>query len=193
MDSASLVDDRQLARQAQAGDQVAFASLIDRYSERLFNMLLQMCNGNSDMASELTQEAFVRAYERLKQFDGNSSFYTWIYRLARNRAIDIRKRKTPIASDPQEMHDPGTEDDPSINMERREMQSIVQQAMSELGDEQREIILMRDFDGRDYTQIAQLLDVAEGTVKSRLNRARKALRSIIEHNVGAEQIGGLLS
>ncbi len=192
-DSAALEDDRQLARRAQDGDQTAFASLIDRYSERLFNMLLQMCNGNSDMASELTQEAFVRAYERLSQFDGASSFYTWIYRLARNRAIDIRKRKKPIASDPHEMHDPGHQDDPGSQMQQNEMQNIVQGALQELDDEQREIILLRDFDGHDYAHIASLLDIAEGTVKSRLSRARKALRTIIENNVGADQIGGLLS
>lgn len=188
VDRATVADDRQLAQRAQAGDELAFASLVDSYGERIYNMLLHMCNGDSDMASELTQEAFVRAYERLDQFDGRSSFYTWLYRLARNRAIDVRKRKKPLASDPHEMHDPGELHDPAAAMEQQDMQCLVQTALAAIDDEQREIILLRDFDGHDYAHIAELLDIAEGTVKSRLSRARKALREQITALPGCDQL-----
>ncbi len=186
-------DDRDLARRALAGDQTAYAALVDAYGERIFNMLLQLCNGDQDMASELTQEAFVRAYERLNQFDGASSFYTWFYRLARNRAIDIRKRKKPIANDPSTMHDPGHQQDPGQDMEDQELKDLVHAGLQLLNPEQQEIILLRDFQGHDYSDIAALLDIAEGTVKSRLNRARKALREQIQSLGSSDQISGLVS
>ena len=191
--SAPPFDDRDLARRALAGDQAAYPALVDAYGERIYNMLLQLCNGDPDMASELTQEAFVRAYERLNQFEGASSFYTWLYRLARNRAIDIRKRKKPIASDPSTMHDPGHQDDPGAAMEANELKDLVHAGMRLLNPEQQEIILLRDFQGHDYGEIAALLEIAEGTVKSRLNRARKALREQIQTLGSSDQISGLLS
>ena len=193
MSADSAIDDRALARQAQQGDDNAFAQLVEACSERLYHMLLQLCNGDAEMACELTQEAFVRAYERLAQFDGSSAFYTWLYRLARNRAIDVFKKKKPQACDPQDFNDNVTKDDPGAALEQNEMQVLVQEALHALPDDQREIILLRDFDGHDYQHIATLLEVAEGTVKSRLNRARKALRQQIESMSNADQLKGLMS
>ncbi|NRA40650.1 MAG: sigma-70 family RNA polymerase sigma factor [Planctomycetes bacterium] len=177
--TTAIQDDRDLAQRAQAGDHAAFNSLVEAYSSRIFNMLLQLCNGDRDMASELTQEAFVRAYERLDSFAGESKFYTWLYRLARNRAIDVLKRKRPMSSDPHKLDVGSSTIDPSADLERSELQAQVQSALAQLKDEQREIILLRDFDGHDYQEIATLLDIAPGTVKSRLNRARKSLREIL--------------
>jgi RNA polymerase sigma-70 factor (ECF subfamily) len=176
-------DDRAVVARVRAGDAEAYAELVDRYGDRLYSMLLHLAGGDAEQATEFVQEAFVRAYERLDRFAGDSSFYTWIYRLARNRAIDLLAKKRPLA-----VERPGLEaaadaggsrsgSGPQRALERAELRDQVQAGLARLPAEQREIILLRDFDGHDYAAIAELLEVAVGTVKSRLNRARAALRA----------------
>lgn len=175
-------DDRAVVARVRAGDAEAYAELVDRYGDRLYSMLLHLAGGDAEQAGEFVQEAFVRAYERLDRFAGDSSFYTWLYRLARNRAIDLLAKKRPTA-----VERPGLEAaadgagscsgaGPQRALERAELRDQVHAGLARLPVEQREIILLRDFDGHDYAAIAGLLDLTVGTVKSRLNRARAALR-----------------
>jgi RNA polymerase sigma-70 factor (ECF subfamily) len=190
---SGISDDRDLARRAAAGDANAYADLVDRYGGRLHAMLLNLAHGDHDLAAEFTQEAFVRAWERLDQFQGGSSFYTWIYRLARNRALDLLDRKRParLAVDA----DGGTRDDapagtaaPGDAMVREEQRGLVQAALKTLPAASREILLLRDFENLDYAAIADLLELPVGTVKSRISRARGELRDALAGRIGAEDL-----
>ncbi|MDA3963683.1 MAG: sigma-70 family RNA polymerase sigma factor [Planctomycetota bacterium] len=177
-------DDRALVDAVRAGDASAYAELVDRYGERLYHTLLHMAAGDGELAAEFVQEAFVRAFERLDRFAGESSFYTWLYRLARNRAIDLLAKKRPKSMDRPGLEAQGDANKqgsgPHHSIERTELQLHVQAALHRLPTEQREIIILRDFDDLDYATIADQLDLAVGTVKSRLNRARAALREQLE-------------
>lgn len=180
-DTPAADDDRALVAAVRAGDRDAFDRLVERYGGRLHASLLHLARGDAELAAEFTQEAFVRAFERLDQFAGASSFYTWIWRLARNRALDLLALRRPVATDNEVLAAaPGRSPDPSERSERHEMQTQVRAALAALPEDMRAIILLRDFDGLDYHDIADALAVPEGTVKSRLNRARTQLRAALE-------------
>ncbi len=170
----------------RAGNSDAFSHFVDRYGDRLFSMFLYMTNGNHELAGEFAQETFIRAFERLSSFNETSTFYTWLYRIGRNRALDMLNKKAPQALDREHLEriDDNHTSQPYAAMERNEEQHIAQQhihhALATLSDEHREIILLRDFDSSSYTNIADTLSISEGTVKSRLSRARNALRAAVQ-------------
>jgi len=177
-------DDRALVARVRAGEDDAYEALLRRYGDRLHTMLLHLAAGDAELAAEFTQEAFVRAYQRLDRFAGDSSFYTWLYRLARNRAIDLLARKRPWAMDSATLAHAGernlaSSEQPGDALQRQELRQQVQDALAQLPAEQREIILLRDFEALDYAAIAARLELAEGTVKSRPTRARAALRPLL--------------
>lgn len=177
-------DDHALVAQVRAGDGDAFGVLVERHADRLYQMLLQLACGDAEMAGELVQEAFVRAYERLDKFRGDSAFGTWLYRLARNRAIDVLARKRPkaLSGDSLEQaadHQAPASPEPTQHMVQNETTAAVQRALAELTEEQRELILLRDFQDLDYAAIGERLDIPVGTVKSRISRARGRLREVV--------------
>ena len=180
------IDDRFLAMRARAGDREAYSQLVALYSDRLHAMLLHLANHDRDLAAELTQEAFVRAYERLEQFSGQSSFYTWLYRVARNRAIDLFARKHTAAYTGQEPASQAIS--PLDALGNDELRERVQQALQGMPLASRELLVMREFDGWDYDRIAEALEVPLGTVKSRLARARMELRSRLCGTIQAEDL-----
>lgn len=174
----------ELVRRAQEGDREAFAELVEASGDRLYGFMLHLAGGDGDLAAEFTQEAFVRAWEKIRLFSGGSRFYTWLYRLARNRALDLMAKHKPLAveRDTLEAIGPGSRD--PAELEREELREQVRRGIAELAPEQREIILLRDFEDLDYETIAGRLECAVGTVKSRLNRARTALRERLGHLAG---------
>jgi RNA polymerase sigma-70 factor (ECF subfamily) len=182
------IDDRLLAARARSGDREAFARLVALYTDRLHAMLLNLVNGDRDLAAELTQEAFVRAFDRLDQFAGGSSFYTWLYRLARNRALDVLARKRPVAAGDEALERAASAPSPADAVANEDLRARVREALATLPPDVREILLMREFDGLDYEAIAEALEVPVGTVKSRLSRARAELRSRLEGSVRAEDV-----
>jgi len=170
----------------------AFGALVGRYQDRLFNMVLRMCGSWSD-AEELTQEALLKALERIGQFKGFSQFYTWLFRIAANLAISHRRRRARVrfhsmsaagvdgeGDDPQgpmttelaRQRNPG----PLAEAMAADTGRQVAAALDGLDEEFRAVLVLRDVEDMDYAQIAEVLDVAVGTVKSRLYRARAALR-----------------
>lgn len=181
-------DDRPLALAARDGDRAAFTELVMRYSARLHAMLLHLCGGDAELAGELTQEAFVRAFDRLGQFQAQSSFYTWLYRLARNRALDLLQRRRPITGATTLAEVPSPAASPAERLGQQELVSAVQAALHRLPTEVRELLLLREFEGWDYERIAETLQVPLGTVKSRLARARMALRACLFGQVVAEDL-----
>jgi RNA polymerase sigma-70 factor (ECF subfamily) len=184
-------DEDALVEQARAGDRGAFSRLVTRYQDRILNTCWRVC-GNLEDAQDLTQEAFLQAMEKIESFQQRASFYTWVFRIAVNLSISHRRRaaRTPKLS----LHDedgrwtgdqpggrlPGRAsdepDDPPARLSARETQEIVLDGLEKLDDEHRTVIVLKDIEGFDYQQIGEILELPLGTVKSRLHRARLALR-----------------
>lgn len=181
--------DAELITAVLAGDTNAFRPLVERYQGRLFSMVCGMVRNQED-AKDITQMAFVKAYQSLKSFRIDSSFYTWIYRIAMNLAIDHarrhKRRKTGSFDEAIANRDEdGTIaeqhhiDNPVKALQRKELHERIYGALDELSEEGREIILLREVEGYSYKEIAEVMNIPEGTVMSRLFYARKKLQAIL--------------
>lgn len=189
------IDEKVLIRQCQQGNAMAMEGLILKYQDRIHNVILRIC-ANPDDAAELTQETFVRVIENIDKFKGKSSFYTWAFRIAVNLTLTFCKRKVKLgfksldATDDEQQsqtanslkqaladeHTP----DPAAIAENKELCEILVAALMKLDDDHRAVIVLRDIEGMNYAQIAEVLNLELGTVKSRLSRARGHLREIVE-------------
>lgn len=181
--------EKSLLERAKAGEITAFEQLIESYQRKIFNIALRML-GNHDDANDLAQEVLIRIYKSIKSFKEQSSFSTWIYRITTNVCLDeIRKRKNKktISLDEEIKLDDGDikrqiesdEPSPEDMAEKHELKRIVNDAIAMLSDEHRVAIILRDMQGLSYEEIAEALKLPEGTVKSRINRARQSLKYIL--------------
>jgi len=178
------------------GDPGAVERLIGKYQNRIYNLILKIC-ANPDDAAELTQEVFVKIIENIDGFESRSSFYTWAFRIAVNLTLNHCKRRAIVGFTSLDAESAGGGDDqarqtlaavlrddktpdPADVAENREVCELIQRAIGKLEDEHRTVVVLRDIEGMDYAQIADVLGVELGTVKSRLSRARAALRQILE-------------
>ncbi len=175
-----MIDDDRLIEKALRGDSAAFGQLVCKYQDRLFNTVLHVA-GSREEAEDVAQEAFVQAYVKLSSFQGNSAFYTWLYRIAFNVAVSRRRRKKNEVSihavgqnSPREPADDA--EPPTEQLLRQERSSQVHTALATLSDEHRTILVLREMEGFEYEQISEILDLPTGTVRSRLHRARLQLR-----------------
>lgn len=186
---AEQTDVSKLVEMAQNGDSVAFGKLIETHERLVYNVVYRMLTNHED-AKDISQEVFLKAYRHLGKFDGKASFSTWLYRIAVNTSIDeLRKRKghETISLDKETDSDEGMikKDyaDNSAGVEEqvmaKESMANIKQAMENLSSEHRIIINLRDFQGLSYTEISEITQTSLGTVKSRLARARKALKDLI--------------
>jgi RNA polymerase sigma-70 factor, ECF subfamily len=189
------VEDAALVERWRQGDISAIERLAGKYQGRIYNLILKICS-NPDTAAELTQDTFVKIIENIDRFEGRSSFYTWAFRIAVNLTLNFCKRKSTVrwtsldAETAVDDEQPGQTlamvlkdqktPDPAQVAENRELCRLVQVALGKLDEEQRTIVVLRDIEGMDYAQIAEVLALELGTVKSRLSRARAALRQILE-------------
>lgn len=177
-----------LIQAAQSGDQDAFAQLVEANQTMVYNLAYRM-TGSPDDAADLTQEAFLNAWRGLSSFQGNSSFSTWVYRLASNACIDfLRRRKrrqqgeSPHSLDDQEAPIPEPADprgSPEEELERKELRRAVERGLQALPDHHRQVLIMRELSGLSYQEIGAVLDLDLGTVKSRIARARSALKNFL--------------
>lgn len=175
-------DDQGLIAASLAGSSEAFGSLVRRYQDRLYPTVLRLI-GCAEDAEDLLQEAFLKAQEKLPGFHGESSFYTWIYRIAVNLALSDRRRRKRAAwrlrlQGHAEFLDPAddlVQSDPSLPLERAERDDLIQAALNALKPEQRAVVVLKDQDGLSYEEIAATLGIPIGTVRSRLHRARSEL------------------
>jgi RNA polymerase sigma-70 factor (ECF subfamily) len=177
-------DDGQLIRLACNGDTAAYGQLVRKYQARLCTSLTHVC-GSLDDAEDIAQEAFVQAYVKLRTFAGGSAFYTWLYRIAVNAAISRRRKRREQTSVEHKRDEHGLEplDDGERADERllrEERAGQVQRALSRLSDEHRQILVLREIDDCDYDQIANILELPVGTVRSRLHRARLQLKEQLD-------------
>jgi RNA polymerase sigma-70 factor (ECF subfamily) len=177
-------DDRCIA-ECLNGSPEAFGQLVRKYQDRLFSTVVQVVGSEED-ARDVVQDAFVRAFEALGAFQGQSAFYTWLYRIAMNGAISLRRRKRPTASVDamrdccgEEPVEHSEEADPANRVERDDMGNQVQAALGRLSDEHRSVLVLREMEEQSYEQIAQVLECPVGTVRSRLFRARMELRRLL--------------
>jgi RNA polymerase sigma-70 factor (ECF subfamily) len=175
-------DDQCLIDACRAGNTEAFGVLVTRYQDRLYPTVFRL-TGCADEARDLLQDAFLRAFQNLPRFHGDSSFYTWVYRIAVNLALSGRRRRRPLLRLHLDSEGAGldsqydlAETDPSAPLERAERDRTVQEALSALAPDHRAVIVMKEFDGLHYDEIAETLGVPVGTVRSRLHRARCELR-----------------
>jgi RNA polymerase sigma-70 factor (ECF subfamily) len=174
----SELTDRECVALSQQGDRNAFSALVRRYQDRVYRFVLRMI-GSRDEALDLTQEVFIRAWQALPDWEPQAQFRTWLFRIAANAATDtLRRRKVVEFVALDEDYDvPGTGVDPEVQLQTKQRLRALEAALERLPHEQREIVLLRELEDMSYGEISAALGVAEGTVKSRLARAREALMS----------------
>ena len=182
------IDDRGLIARCQQGDLTAYEPLVRKYRERIYAQAFNLTR-NADDATDLCQETFVKAWKSLKNFRGQSSFYTWLYRIATNLGIDlIRSREknqtTPFDDaiekvETEENRPFARQQLPSDDFLRKELGAAIDAAIGKLSAEHREVILLREFEGLDYKEIADAVGCSIGTVMSRLHYARANLQKML--------------
>lgn len=178
-----------LIKKAKRGDLRAFEELITHYEPIVYNIIYRMMN-NIDDTYDLSQETFIKVYKKIYQFDGKSKFSTWLYRIATNTCLDeIRRRKgkdTFSIDQTIELEDgqiPSQQVDKNENVEEKildkEKKQIIQEALNEMNESHRVILVMRDIKNLSYEEISEILGLSLGTVKSRISRARQALKKVL--------------
>ena len=180
------VDERVLVRKAKAGDLSAFDELVTRYQERIYATIYHMTSNHED-THDLAQEAFLKAYQALKSFKGDSSFFTWVYRIAVNKTINFlkqRKNRTHMSLndlDFQAEHDPDlvaliSDKTPRRDINLAELQQKLNEAMQKLSNVHRLVVTLHDIQGLSHEEIGKIMDCNPGTVRSRLFYARQQLQ-----------------
>ena len=184
-------DERRLITETLGGRSEAFGELVRRYQDRLYNAVLRVTD-HPDDALDVVQDAFVNAYQSLGSFKGDAEFYTWLYRIAFNTAVSLKRRRRALVSleagrdgetsiDPS---DPSSEARPEAALERREDEVMLAAALQRLSVEHRTVLVLKDIEGMKYEQMAEVLGVPIGTIRSRLHRARLELRELIAPGSG---------
>jgi RNA polymerase sigma-70 factor, ECF subfamily len=189
-------DDRALVRAAQRGDEQAFRSLVERYHRRVVQLALGMVK-DADEAMDIAQETFVRVHRYLPSFKGDSSFFTWTYRIAMNLCLDAQRRKSRT-----ERVDLGADDDAEIEAAmdppshalagpqrqalNQELRGKIEEALSGLSENHRSILILREVEGLSYEELAKVLGIRKGTVMSRLFHARLKMQKKLREYLGED-------
>lgn len=184
--------DAEMLQAVLAGDGTAYQGLVEKYQNRVYAMIYGMVR-NAEDARDLTQEAFVKAFRNLKSFRLESSFYTWLYRIAMNLAIDHtrkQKRRETKEFDEQvgtrnsegDLSEIHRAESPRKALERKQLMAAINDALQKLPEEQRQIVVLREVQGLSYREISEVMDIPEGTVMSRLYYARKKLQKLLERH-----------
>ena len=201
MDDAQAVN--ALVRRCVAGDAAAWQEIVQQYNRRIYNICYRF-SGSADDAADLTQEVFIKIYRTLSSFDGSrAAFMTWVTTVTRNLLVDhFRKGKYDRVTDSLDAT-PGSQEDglsigeqledqgstPEQRVQSQETQKMVQAALQKLSPELREAVILRDLQDLDYKEIAIVLKVPEGTVKSRINRGRTELARLLQRTYGQRSSG----
>lgn len=195
-------DDTELVARAKRGDHDAFRELFQRYHRRVYSLAYGMVQ-NQDDALDVVQEGFIKAHRYLDRFEGASSFYTWLYRIVMNLSIDhIRKHRRARLVDFDDALAHGQDDDavgedallprilgqnPGKALVRKQMREHIGQALSELSETHRAVLVMRELDGMSYEEMADMMQCAKGTIMSRLFHARKNMQKRLLELMGGQK------
>jgi RNA polymerase sigma-70 factor (ECF subfamily) len=188
----NVIDDYILLHKAKNGDIYAFEDLISKYEKKVYNTVLRIIR-DKEAAKDISQEVFIKVYKSLKNFNEKSKFSTWLYRIAVNTSIDeLRKNKNRYNNISLDNPDPehgntrqaefeisGSKDTPEEKLIKKEKIKELYKAINMLQEDQRILILLRDIQGLSYDEISDVTGIKIGTVKSKLNRARNALKELI--------------
>lgn len=200
-------DDLILVKRAREGDQRAFQQLVERYQRRVYSVALGIVRDKEE-ARDVAQEAFAKVFKYLDHFKGDSSFYTWLYRITLNIAIDVLRRKGSAKGEHVELDENLEVDSPEANLGaigsrlgtnpqksllRRELAQKIEEALQEVPEKHRAILLLREIEGMSYEDLARTLNIPKGTVMSRLFHARakvqKILREYLELDKASSGLG----
>ena len=187
--------DQSLIDQTLAGRREAFGQLVERYQHRLYHGLLHAL-GSAEDAQDVAQDAFVNAFEKLASFKGQAAFYSWLFRIALNAGVSAKRKTRRMTASVEarreatglEPADDDPSNEPSHAMHVSDRQRLVRQALSELSDEFRTALVLKEMDGMSYEEIATVVDVPLGTVRSRIHRARLELRAKLGMLLKPEEI-----
>lgn len=192
------ITDKVLVERAARGDEIAFSELVNRHYKRALRVSFGLLKDRHD-AEDVVQEAFARVHRRLKDFEGQSSFYTWLYRIVVNLSIDfLRKRKRERRTDVEdesarealrsgeELWPRFQDADPSESAERAQMRQTLRAAFAELPEIHQAVLMLRELEGFSYEEIAQTLEVKKGTVMSRLFHARRSMQEKMNELMSAQ-------
>jgi RNA polymerase sigma-70 factor (ECF subfamily) len=166
------VDDPEVVRRCMAGDTRAFSDLVARYSGPIFGVAFRITGSRQD-AEDVTQTAFLKCFERLSTFDARHKFFSWLYRIAVNEALNSGRQRKPT----EDLDDQLPAED--LSPEQREREELLQKGLKELSPDYRAVVVLRHFEEMSYDEIAGVLDIPAKTVKSRLFTARMQLREIL--------------
>lgn len=181
--------DEELVEKIRQGDRTAFRTLVEKYQRRIYAVAYGLL-GNREDALDAVQEAFIKAYRSLEGFKGKSSFYTWLYRIAANTAIDLGKKgsrreevefREEIEANEEKGNYPiaPTSKDPASELMKKELGALIEDAIQKLPPEQRTAIVLREIEGLSYREIAKVMRCSQGTVMSRLHYGRKKLQELL--------------
>lgn len=176
------LQDNECVALCKRGDNEAFAELVRRYQNRVYRFILRM-TASREEALELTQETLLKAFQNLPSWQPEASFCTWLFRIASNTTMDVLRRRKLVEyvlmGDDMEFPDHG--EGPESQLQTRQNHEMLKIALARLPSELREILFLREFEEMPYSEISAVLGICEGTVKSRLARARLALLSVCEN------------
>ena len=195
-------DDAELVAQIRAGNHDAFRVLYQRYHRRVYALAFGVVQ-NADDALDVVQDGFIKAHRHLDKFEGNSSFYTWLYRIIMNLSIDhIRKHKRARHVDFDDAIDHGQDEggvgedallprvlgqNPGKSLVRKEIREQIGKALAELSDNHRAVLVMRELEGMSYEEMAQAMQCSKGTIMSRLFHARRNMQKRLLEYMGGQK------
>lgn len=165
-------------RQSQQGNRLAFSELVRAHREGVIWMVYRMC-GDVELAEDVAQDTFIRAWQHLPRYQPRSSFRSWLYRIAANRTLDILRRERDNASI-DDFALPAENANPEVQAIRSERERAVQAAILDLAPASRSVLVLREYEGFSYKEISEILEIPMGTVMSRLNYARSRLMKSLE-------------
>ena len=177
------ISNSELVRKSQLGDKAAFEQLVIRHQDLVFSLAYKL-TGNREMANDVAQEAFIRAWKAIEKFRGDSTFSTWIYRITVNTAWTLRKKaRKHNTLNIEDTYEPIVIDekkDPELVAINSDLSSVLINALDKIPIEQRIIVELKNIEGRSHKEIADYLDISVTAAKVRLHRAHQRLRQILE-------------